>query len=380
MSAWGEEYVLKMQWEAKAECELHVKKAKAEMKALSNPSDSTKLQCIEGLSGLIRQLLQTIHDTMSWNGSVYLGGPDPCFSLQQGHYWLQLSQYTLRPSCTNHETIHYISKDAFAVPTQEMMSYSSSSPSPSPSPSSINTIVPTGPTATPGVLHASADQHLSLKPMPYSSLSLLSIDTVVSILNPTNIITCPTATLGVSNQLFSFNSSHPDGIHPSFEEFSFYPVHIPDDLLNLSGNFLLNLLNEAIINFLSRMQSYKFSTTAAVMNESPKLPLFPSVDELHSPCNEGVASGQSIVLSPPHFHSALARIESKVLSGGIKKAPCPHPFREGTDTRHDLYRSSTSLSSVPLVMPITHTDPLLPAATEPPVETPPWCGDNSPAE
>ncbi|KAG2108189.1 uncharacterized protein F5147DRAFT_652911 [Suillus discolor] len=341
MAAWGEEYVLKMQREAKAECELHAKKAKAEMEALSNPTDSAKLQLEQ--------------ERVPW-------GTRPSFSTMARA--LLASTFMIHSQTIMHESLnhslHFL-KGAFAVPAQELMPYSS------PSPSSINTIVPildtsdviAGPTATPGVLHALANQHLSLEPMPYSSLSPSSINTIVPILDPTNIITGPTATPGVlqisANLLFSFNSSHPDGIHPSFEDFLFHPVPIPNDSLNLSDNFLLNLLNEAIANFLARTQSYKFSTTAAAMNESPTLPPFPSADESHSPCNEGVAS---------------ARIESKIPSGGIKKAPRPRPFRGGTDTRHDLYRSSTPLPSVLPAMPVTHPDPWLPAATEPPVETP----------
>lgn len=44
MAAWGQDFVLRMQQEAKAECQLHARKAKADMEALSNPSDSTQLQ------------------------------------------------------------------------------------------------------------------------------------------------------------------------------------------------------------------------------------------------------------------------------------------------------------------------------------------------
>lgn len=44
MTAQGQEYVLKMEQEAKAQCKLHVKKVKIEMEALSNHNDSMKSQ------------------------------------------------------------------------------------------------------------------------------------------------------------------------------------------------------------------------------------------------------------------------------------------------------------------------------------------------
>ncbi|KAG1784753.1 uncharacterized protein HD556DRAFT_1314825 [Suillus plorans] len=77
MSARGQEYVKKMEWEAKMECERRAEKAKAELEALHNPDESARMQYIEGLSAVVGQLLQTIQETTGWYGSIYLGGPDP---------------------------------------------------------------------------------------------------------------------------------------------------------------------------------------------------------------------------------------------------------------------------------------------------------------
>ncbi|KAG1795284.1 hypothetical protein EV424DRAFT_1353563 [Suillus variegatus] len=77
MAARGEEYVKKMELEAKTECERRAEKAKAELDALRNPDESARVQYIEGLGAVVGQLLQTIQETTGWYGSIYLGGPDP---------------------------------------------------------------------------------------------------------------------------------------------------------------------------------------------------------------------------------------------------------------------------------------------------------------
>ncbi|KAG2030947.1 hypothetical protein BDR03DRAFT_1016620 [Suillus americanus] len=77
MTARGEEYVKKMELEAKMECERHAEKVKAELEALRNPDESAQVQYIEGLGAIVGQLLQTIQQTTGWYGSIYLGGPDP---------------------------------------------------------------------------------------------------------------------------------------------------------------------------------------------------------------------------------------------------------------------------------------------------------------
>ncbi|KAG2065109.1 hypothetical protein BDR04DRAFT_1122081 [Suillus decipiens] len=76
MTARGEEYVKKMELQAKTECECHAEKAKAELDALCNPDELAHVQYIEGLSAVVGQLLQTIQETTGWYGSIYLGGPD----------------------------------------------------------------------------------------------------------------------------------------------------------------------------------------------------------------------------------------------------------------------------------------------------------------
>ncbi|KAG2062632.1 hypothetical protein BDR04DRAFT_1164881 [Suillus decipiens] len=78
MMACGEEYVKKMELEAKLESEHCAEKVKAELEALHNPDELAQVQYIEGLSAVVSQLLQTIQETTGWYGSIYLGGPDPC--------------------------------------------------------------------------------------------------------------------------------------------------------------------------------------------------------------------------------------------------------------------------------------------------------------
>ncbi|KAG1740108.1 uncharacterized protein EDB91DRAFT_1082091 [Suillus paluster] len=199
------------------------------------------------------------------------------------------------------------------------------------SPSSINTIVPPLDTSDP----SPSSINTTIPALDTSDSSPPSINTIV----PTSdFISGPTATPEVlhalAKQLFPTSPSCPNGIHPTFDEFLFHPVPVPDDSLNLSGDseFSFDLSNKAIDDFLARMH-------------------------------------QSTVLSPPRFCSALARIESKVPSG-IKKAPRPCPFKGGTGTRHDLYHDSPPAPSVPPMVPVAHPDLLPPAATEPPLKVP----------
>ncbi|KAG1846541.1 hypothetical protein F4604DRAFT_1907870 [Suillus subluteus] len=77
MAERGDEYMKIMEIEAKTECELHAEKAKVEAEAFCNPTESMRTQFIEGLPGVVGQLLNTIHEMTSWHASIYLGGPDP---------------------------------------------------------------------------------------------------------------------------------------------------------------------------------------------------------------------------------------------------------------------------------------------------------------
>ncbi|KAG1872211.1 hypothetical protein F4604DRAFT_1681317 [Suillus subluteus] len=73
----GDEYMKRMEIEAKTECELRAEKAKAEAEAFCNPTESMRTQFIEGLPGVVGQLLNTIQETTGWHASIYLGGLDP---------------------------------------------------------------------------------------------------------------------------------------------------------------------------------------------------------------------------------------------------------------------------------------------------------------
>ncbi|KAG0696320.1 hypothetical protein DFH29DRAFT_879425 [Suillus ampliporus] len=77
MAAHGKEFIHHMEAEAKIECARHADQAKADLEAIHTPTESLKTQCLEGLGGVIGQLLDAIHETTGWHGSVYLGGPDP---------------------------------------------------------------------------------------------------------------------------------------------------------------------------------------------------------------------------------------------------------------------------------------------------------------
>ncbi|KAG1829216.1 hypothetical protein DFJ58DRAFT_848820 [Suillus subalutaceus] len=72
MTARGQEYMRKMELEAKMECERRAEKAKTELEALCNPDESA-----HALVPVVGQLLQTIQETTGWYESIYLGGPDP---------------------------------------------------------------------------------------------------------------------------------------------------------------------------------------------------------------------------------------------------------------------------------------------------------------
>ncbi|KAG2117622.1 hypothetical protein DEU56DRAFT_761359 [Suillus clintonianus] len=356
MTARGQEYVLKMEREAKAECELRVQKAKAEMEALSNPSDSAKLQCIEGLGGLIGQLLQSIHDTTGWNGSVYIGGPDPRVGgdlrVYSFHHGKGTTGLNFRDTLPDHHTriiepFTTFLKGAFAASVQERI--------PDSSPSSMDTIVPLMDTSVPYSSPSSMD---TIVPSPSSMDTIVpspsSIDTIVPLMDTTDFLAAPTATQEVphasADQFFPINPPiNPFSFHPIDDsldmsgEFSFDPI--PDDSLNLIPGNSFDLSNEALDNFLADSQSYLLQSTADG-TEGPQLilPPFPYADN---------SQPSQSILSPPRFRSALARIKSKSPSGNYKKVPRPRPFRGGTGPSHGLYRDSPP-PSVPPAAPATH--------------------------
>ncbi|KAG0706599.1 hypothetical protein DFH29DRAFT_995729 [Suillus ampliporus] len=77
MAAHGEEFVHHMEMGAKIECARHADQVKADLEAICTPTEALKMQCLEGLGGVVGQLLDAIHEMTGWHGSVYLGGPDP---------------------------------------------------------------------------------------------------------------------------------------------------------------------------------------------------------------------------------------------------------------------------------------------------------------
>ncbi|KAG0692998.1 hypothetical protein DFH29DRAFT_881828 [Suillus ampliporus] len=77
MAARGEEFVRHMEVEAKIECARRADQVKADLEAICTPTESLKTQCLEGLGGVIGQLLDAIYETTGWHSSIYPGGPDP---------------------------------------------------------------------------------------------------------------------------------------------------------------------------------------------------------------------------------------------------------------------------------------------------------------
>ncbi|KAG1810687.1 uncharacterized protein BJ212DRAFT_1484252 [Suillus subaureus] len=106
MAAHGEEFVHHMEVEAKIECAHRADKVKADLEAIHTPTESLKAQCLEGLGGLVGQLLDAIHETTGWHGSVYLGGPDPCVNGEvhvfSFHHGKGFSGFNFREMLPNH--------------------------------------------------------------------------------------------------------------------------------------------------------------------------------------------------------------------------------------------------------------------------------------
>ncbi|KAG1877640.1 hypothetical protein DFJ58DRAFT_720428 [Suillus subalutaceus] len=108
MAERGDEYMKRMEIEAKTECELRAEKAKAEAEAFCNPTESMRTQFIEGLPGVVGQLLNTIHKTTSWHASIYLGGPDPCTAGEvrvfSFHHGKNTTGFNFRDAILDHHT------------------------------------------------------------------------------------------------------------------------------------------------------------------------------------------------------------------------------------------------------------------------------------
>lgn len=139
MTAQGQEYVLKMEQEAKAQCKLHVKKVKIEMEALSNHNDSMKSQWVhivlKHVAGML--MFPQMHWRAWWiNWTTSTNHPQhnrlereyvpwrtrpPCrwrysylqFPPWERQYWLWLSWHTPKPSRTHYQTIYHLFEGFF---------------------------------------------------------------------------------------------------------------------------------------------------------------------------------------------------------------------------------------------------------------------------
>ncbi|KAG1834043.1 hypothetical protein DFJ58DRAFT_735919 [Suillus subalutaceus] len=143
MAARGEEFMHHMEMEAKIECARHVDQAKADLDAICTPTEVLKTQqvfnveCLEGLSGVVGQLLDAIHETTGWHGSVYLGGPDPQVNREvhvfSFHHWKGSSGFNFCDALPDHhgrivEPFTAFLKGAFTANTCHPSTNSSATP------------------------------------------------------------------------------------------------------------------------------------------------------------------------------------------------------------------------------------------------------------
>ncbi|KAG2140496.1 uncharacterized protein EDB93DRAFT_1252783 [Suillus bovinus] len=102
MTAHGKAYMMRMEEEAKAKCQYCADKVKHELEELRNPSDTLKLQYIEGLGRVAGQLLEIIFETTGWHGSIYLGGLYPCANGDIHVFRKGSTGFTFRNSLPDH--------------------------------------------------------------------------------------------------------------------------------------------------------------------------------------------------------------------------------------------------------------------------------------
>ncbi|KAG0692571.1 hypothetical protein DFH29DRAFT_882294 [Suillus ampliporus] len=324
MNACGEEYVKKMELEAKMEYERRAEKAKAELEALRNPDESARVQYIEGLSAIVGQLLQTIQETTGWYGSIYLGGPDlhvagdvRVFSFHHGKGSTGLSFRKALPDHHTHvvEPFTMFLKGTFA--TQVF-------------PPRPNTANPEPPDVTlpadAQVLHAPSDN---------------------SIINPHSAAVTPSSTA---------HSVLPDEIRqlPQDESFdnslgffgaSLEPFMMSDDTLyegSTGGSIEPPMMSDDTLYTIGPEDHVDSWQTSL-----PTLPPYP---------------GQ---LTPPHLCSAMARLGS----GSVNRPRCPHPQPYAGKSNSIYNRFCDSPPSSPVPSQATQTpslaeliSPSLPAA------------------
>ncbi|KAG1733206.1 uncharacterized protein EDB91DRAFT_1084484 [Suillus paluster] len=137
MAARSEEFIHHMEMEAKIECAHRADQVKANLEAIHTPTEALKTQCLEGLGGVVWQLLDAIHKMTGWHRSVYLGGPDPRMNGEvrvfSFHHGKGFSSFNFRDTLPDHhgcivEPFTAFLKGAFTVNTSHLSTNSSMTP------------------------------------------------------------------------------------------------------------------------------------------------------------------------------------------------------------------------------------------------------------
>ncbi|KAG1807135.1 uncharacterized protein BJ212DRAFT_1303594 [Suillus subaureus] len=328
MAACGDSFVSQMENEAKMECARHAEEVRMELEALCNPSEVMRLQSLEGLSGVVGQLLDIIHETTGWHGSMYLGGPDPqvngevrVFSF---HHGKGATRFNFQPF-TAFLKGTFSSATSTKTSPQDVINITAVEPA-----ISIATLVPNITAPVPNIA----------TPVPSFTTPVLSIAA------PVATQTSPLAALhglGESSML-------QNGIHYSLDELlSFDPDSIDFSQVDTSS-FSLPMLSGP-----------------PPSPRCPDLPILPAppVDGQDSPMSSydgnAAATNAPFMSSPPRFH----RIES---NGALKEscAPHPHPVTKGTKipSIYDHFDIPSSASPAPLMATEVPSKVPMPLASE----------------
>ncbi|KAG1722950.1 hypothetical protein EDB19DRAFT_1916381 [Suillus lakei] len=241
MAACGKEFVHHMEVEAKIECACHADQAKADLEAICTPTESLKAQCLDGLGGVIGQLLDAIHETTGWHGSVYLGGADPCgFNFREtlpNHHGHIVEPFTAFLKGTFTVDTSYHSTNSSVTPPVGESLVNETSASIGPDITVVNTSHPsTNSTVTPPARESPASATISPK---ITTLATRESSTLASI-GP-EITTLPTSHNPASAlQGPRHDVELLDGIHPT------PPVPLLDPLLLLEH---LPSLNPELMDF-----------------------------------------------------------------------------------------------------------------------------------
>ncbi|KAJ8580269.1 hypothetical protein M405DRAFT_869603 [Rhizopogon salebrosus TDB-379] len=353
MAARGEEFINHMEMEAKIECEHWADQVKAEQEALCNPTDSLKLQFIEGLGGVVGQLLDTIHETTGWHGSVYLGGPDPrvcrevhVFSFHHGKGPTGFNFCDTFPDHHGHiiEPFTAFLKGTFSANTSyRMVSETMPDTTESAKPDSMaasslsisDIMLPANPSVQPDY-QATFSPSLPDATLPTNLAHSIETLTDFSSIDPSygvNMLALQSSTSLVEE--LSYDDLLLNGVQPE---------HTPH-MLSFKPDVPSLLLDPSVID---PSLSFDFSAIDS-FNPSFFTSSAPTValDTPITSWNRDVAAGNLPFISPPRFRGAFARIGSRSPSGAPKSQPLPCPVTKGGShlSLYDQFSDSPSAPS-----------------------------------